>query len=536
MDFQERSVGVADDAWFENSLPNKAAICSSDMGDASSEGTMLPKSALLELPPALIAEIFKHLDARELSVVSCVSVLLHRLSSDSNGWKDFYYERWGNPTPSTPKDASHMLSERTWRDLYVAREARSKAFLGRFQTDIMNGHSRAVRCVRFLSPANLIFTAGYDSTIRIWDMEDCLPLTWSRPLGYTLRAMAVDMKILVVGGSDANIRVWKALPGLRHIFDVGGVGVGATEVVLSGHEGPITSLSMDEARVCSGSWDMTVKVWDRNTMTCINTLMHGDWVWAVSLRSQRLVSSAGSDVYTWDVDAGSCLRFRGGAHHGQVYAVECSRSGRYLFSGGEDGAIHMYEDKALRKKGCTELFERSPSNPIARWQPHSGAVYALAFEDPWLVSASGDGSLAMMDIRQISKKCSDEEKLGASSRSGKCKSCAPWALVSTNVEPARRMLFGSKQCFYSVDIGADRIVSAGEEQVVKVWDFSHALEIERRVQALRSVRHKQRLKRKPATHQHNNKQPGDVCSTVAKRDGVIQGPATWQRQGIKMKA
>lgn len=530
---QHRSAGVADDAWFESTLSNVATTNS-----ANSEGGIMspPKSAFLELPPALIAEIFKHLDARELSVVSCVCSLFHGLSSDSHGWKDFYYERWGNPTTSTSKDVAPTLTEKTWRDLYVAREARSKAFLGRFQTDMMNGHSKAVRCVRLLSSANLIFTAGYDSIIRIWDLEDCLPVTWSRPLGYTLRAIAVDMKMLVVGGTDANIRVWKAFPGLSHIFDVGGVGVGATEMVLSGHEGPITSLSMDEARICSGSWDMTVKIWDRITMACIKTLMHGDWVWAVSLRSQRLVTSAGSDVYSWDVESGSCLRFRAGAHYGQAYAVECSRSGRFLFSGGEDGTIRMYEDKALRKKGsggCEDQLEGSSSDPIAYWQPHSGAVYALAFEDPWLVSASGDGSLAMMDIRKITKKSRDHEKLRVGCGKGKSR-CAPWAVVSTNAEPPQRMLFGSNQCFYSVDIGADRIVSAGEDQVVKVWDFSHALEIERRVQASRTVRHEQRLKRKQGTHQHKIKQLNDVCGNVAKRDAAIEGPATWQ--SIKMKA
>eukprot|EP00250_Pteridium_aquilinum_P034910 c8305_g1_i1 orf=363-2009(+) len=540
-----RSAGVADDAWYEIGLSNVAATKSSSVGVFSASGacsehgtiaaSMSPsRSVFLELPPALIAEIFKHLDARELSVVSCVCSLFRGLSSDSHGWKNFYCERWGNPVPNTFRDAS---SEKTWRDLYVAREARSKAFLGRFRTDMMNGHSKAVRCVRVLSPANLIFTAGYDSILRIWDLEECLPVTWSRPLGYTLRAIAVDMRMLVVGGTDANIRVWKAFPGLSHIFDVGGV-PGASEIVLPGHNGPITSLSMDDTRICSGSWDMTVKVWDRTSMACIRTLIHGDWVWAVTLRSQRLVTTAGSDVYSWDIEAGRCLRVLAGAHSGQAYAVECSKSGHFLFSGGEDGIIRMYEDKSLRKKGSArygDLSERSSSELVAYWQPHSGAVYALAFEDPWLVSASGDGSLAMMDIRKITKRSSDRGKLGRGC--GKAKfHRAPWAMVSTDVEPPQRMLFGSHQCFYSVDIGADRIVSAGEEQVVKVWDFSHALEIERRVQASRTVRLEQRLKRKQGAHQHQDKQRNNVCSSIAKRDAVIEGAVVWQRRGIKIKA
>ncbi|KAI5062503.1 hypothetical protein GOP47_0023042 [Adiantum capillus-veneris] len=518
---RQRLQGAADEAWYGTALSN--------VNSSPGRGTPLA-SSFLDLPPALITEIFKHLNARELSLVSCVCSLFRGLSSDSHGWKDFYCERWGNPVPGVSMDADPVFSERTWRDLYVARETRSKAFLGRYQTDMMNGHSNAVRCVRLLAPANLIFTAGYDSILRIWDLEECLPLSWSWPLGTTLRSIAVDMKMLVVGGTDANIRIWKGLPDLKHIFDVGGAC--ASEIVLSGHEGPITSLSMDDFKICSGSWDMTVKLWDRGSLACIRTLIHRDWVWAISLRGQRMVSSAGSDVYSWDVETGRCLRVRAGAHHGQAYAVECSRSGHFVFSGGEDGIIRMYEDKVVRKKGLegrVEFLEELNNEPIAFWQPHSGAVHELAFEDPWLVSASGDGALAMMDIRKVRKRNSE---FGRLAEYVKVKS--PWTVVSTDAESPQRMLFGSKQCFYSVDVGSDRIVSAGEEQVVKVWDFSHALEIERRVQASRMIRLERRFKRKQGL-QLKTKQHNEVCNSMSKKDVDSEGAVVWQGRGIKIK-
>ncbi|MCO5580293.1 hypothetical protein L7F22_034159 [Adiantum nelumboides] len=512
--------GAADEAWFGTAALSNVKSSNPSPG----QGTL--SSSFLDLPPVLITEIFKHLNARELSLVSCVCSLFRGLSSDSHGWKNFYFERWGNPVPGTSTVDDPAFSERSWRDLYVARETRSKAFLGRYQTDMMNGHNNAVRCVRLLAPANLIFTAGYDSILRIWDLEECLPLSWSQPLGTTLRSIAVDMRMLVVGGTDAKIRMWKAITALKHRFDVGGAC--GSQIVLSGHEGPITSLSMDELIICSGSWDMSVKLWDRNSLACIRTLIHRDWVWAICLRGQRLVSSSGSDVYSWDVETGRCLRVRAGAHHGQAYAVECSRSGHFVFSGGEDGIIRMYEDKALRKKGserCVEFLEGLNNEPIAFWHPHSGAVYELAFEDPWLVSASGDGALAMIDIR---KRSGD---IGKPREYAKVK--LPWTVVSTDAESPQRMLFGSKQCFYSVDIGSDRIVSAGEEQVVKVWDFSHALEIERRVQASRMIRLERRFKQKQGlqlkTKQH------EIYGSVSKKDADSEGAVLWQGRGIKIK-
>ncbi|KAH6559401.1 hypothetical protein KP509_1Z010800 [Ceratopteris richardii] len=400
---------------------------------------------------------------------------------------------------------------------------------------MLTGHYNAVRCVRILSHANLIVTAGYDSILRIWDLEQCLPLAWSRPLGITLRSIAVDMKMLAVGATDTNIRIWKALPGVPHRFDVGNVC--ASEIVLSGHEGPITSLSMDDSRICSGSWDMTVKVWDRASLTCIRTLIHGDWVWAVALRGHKLVSSSGSDVYSWDAETGRCLRVRAGAHHGQAYAVECTRSGHFVFSGGEDGIIRMYEDKASWRKsrdGSNCLSKESKNEMIAHWQAHSGAVYELAFEDPWLVSASGDGSLAMIDIRKIRKSNGDVGKPGLEYSRGK----SPLSILTADVEVPQRMLFGSNQCFYSVDIGADRIVSAGQEHSVKVWDFSHALEIERRVQASRMVRRERRVKRRQGLHQLKFKQHHEVCGSISKKDSDTEVVDDWRAssEGIRLKA
>ena len=56
------------------------------------------------------------------------------------------------------------------------------------------------------------------------------------------------------------------------------------------------------------------------------------------------------------------------------------------------------------------------------------------------------------------------------------------------MEPPQRMLHGFKSNLFSVDIGAERIVCGGEEGVVRIWNFTEALEIERRARALRGIR------------------------------------------------
>lgn len=439
----------------------------------------------LELPPALTLEIFSHLDARALCLLSCTCSLFRRLASDSHGWKDFYCERWGLPV--TPAALSPAKS---WRELYMAREERCKVLMGRFQTDMLHGHIAAVRCIRLLPAANLIFTAGYDMVVRVWNLEEGLPLVCSRPLGETLRAIAVDMEILAVAGSDAVIRLWRAIPECPQLFDVAGIW-GGGETCLYGHHGPITCLGMDAVNVYSGSWDMSIRVWDRTTLRSVKQLLHNDWVWALVPRGRRILSTAGSHVYSWDVETGH-HRMRAGAHVGQAYAVQGSHSGHFVFTGGEDGAVRMFDDRTWRRRsgGCSKV--RSVEEAIAVWMPQRGAIHSLAFEDPWLVASSAHGSVAMMDVRQIMEKASGSGKRLPSARARAGVASGNGHVVGE--VSVQRYLPGSHHCSFCVDLGADRVVSAGDEKTVRIWDFSQAIEIERSIQASRRSSQRRRKK------------------------------------------
>lgn len=462
------------------------------------------RCVLLELPPALILEIFTHLDARELAVVSCVCTVFKRLSSDSHGWKDFYCERWGLPAPSSRGGAYLALPGKHWRELYMAREATSKAMMGRFTMDMLHGHTSGVRCVRILPAANLICSVGYDQTVRLWNMEEGLPVSCSRSLGDTLRAIAVDSNLLAVAGTESVVRLWHANPENPYLFDVAGnpayPNTRGNETLLYGHTGPLTCLALDGSNIYSGGWDMSIKVWDRSRLKCTQTWRHRDWVWALVQQGRRVFSTAGSDVYTWDVETGKLLRLRTGVHSGQAYAVQGTRSGHIVFTGGEDGGVRMFDDRISKRRSALTDFSDDCNDgvkeAIASWTPHSSAVYSLAFEDPWLVTASGDGSLAMMDVRQIMKRAAGTGKhtslVGASARWRR----SGHYIVSKEGETAQRWLSGFHKSACTVDIGGDRVVSAGEEKTVRIWDFSQALEIERRVQASRSNQFEHRMRRK----------------------------------------
>ncbi|KAL7084698.1 hypothetical protein ACP275_14G237600 [Erythranthe tilingii] len=463
-----------------------------------------------DLPPALVSEILNFLDPKELGIVSCVSTSLYRLAAEHHVWKEFYFERWGHPATSVSLEPD-CLNEKSWKELFVEREFRSKTYMGRYSIDTMYGHKEAVRTVFVFVSKKLVFTSGYDQIVRMWDMEEGLSIAYSKPLGCTIRAVAADSRLLVAGGTGGFIHGWKVNDRNPHLFDLGVPQNLDTEFRLWEHVGPITCLALDFTKMYSGSWDMTIRVWDRSSLKCLNVLLHNDWVWSLVPHDTTVGSTAGNCVYIWETNSGCQLAVTSNAHTGNVYSLARSHTGKLLFTGGEDGSIHMFEIN--RNSKCSV-------KKTATWVPHSGPVYSLAFEFPWLVSASSDGKISLIDVRELLKT-----KKHSSSSSSK------------NVEAPQRMLHGFKCNLFSVGIGFDRIVCAGEEGVVRIWNFSQALDIEQRVRASRGKRVENRMRRRKIQAETSvSGGQEEQCSVAAKKDQDKNGWHSKRRVSGKLKA
>ncbi|XP_068662749.1 F-box/WD-40 repeat-containing protein At5g21040-like [Aristolochia californica] len=470
---------------------------------SSNESSATIHRSVTDLPAALVSEILHRLNPKELGIVSCVSTALNRIASDHHGWKEFYCERWGLPLgPIFP-------CEKSWKVLFVEREFRSKTFMGRYSVDALNGHTEAVRSVFLLPSAKLIFTGGYDSVVRMWDMEEGLSIMSSRPLGCTIRAVVADMELLVAGGTDGFLQCWRASEGFLHLFEISGSLNQNSEFRLWEHEGPVTCLALDSLKIYSGSWDMSVRVWDRIRLKCVKILRHGDWVWSLVPRGSTIATSAGRDAYIWDIESGHQVSVIQNVHVGNAYCLARSHSGDLLFTGGEDGAIRMYK---VPKDHIDENI-----TTIATCVPHTGPVLSLAFEFPWLVSSSSDGKLALIDVRKLLQSRYRSSVRGHDRIMNK---------LPPTMEPPQRMLHGFGPNLFSVDIGADRIVCGGEEGVVRIWNFSQALQIEKGVQALRCIRLENRMRRRRIQAEKGSNGRVDQCSVTAKRNqanGVRSG-------------
>ncbi|KAL0288614.1 UNVERIFIED_CONTAM: F-box/WD-40 repeat-containing protein [Sesamum calycinum] len=93
------------------------------------------------------------------------------------------------------------------------------------------------------------------------------------------------------------------------------------------------------------------------------------------------------------------------------------------------------------------------------------------------------------------------------------------------------MLHGFGSNLFSVAIGFDRIVCGGEEGVIRIWNFSQALEIEQRVRSLRGIRLENRMRRRKLQTEMSAKGgQGGQCSVAAKKNQMNSDKNSWHNK------
>ena len=179
----------------------------------------------------------------------------------------------------------------------------------------------------------MIIAAG-GNEVRVYDVR-------SRKTVHTLNVEAVnDIRfkngILATCSKDKTIRVW----------DI----VSPSEInlrqVLTGHNGAVNAVDLDDKYIVSGSDDRTIKIWDVSTLKVVRTLTGHLWrVNCLQYHDQLIVSSSFERLRVWDVETGKCVRVLDG--HTSTSCVTCIRfDSKRVVSGSNDGQVILWSIKS----------------------------------------------------------------------------------------------------------------------------------------------------------------------------------------------
>ncbi|ODV94539.1 hypothetical protein PACTADRAFT_27345, partial [Pachysolen tannophilus NRRL Y-2460] len=261
----------------------------------------------------------------------------------------------------------------------------------------LKGHTGGVWALKYYG--NTLVSGATDRTVRIWNIKQgrcthvfrghtstvrCLDILTPVAIGFSStgeKIMFPPEPLLITGSRDNNIHVWK-LPIANEDDEDNGILVDEAETenpyfikALRGHTASVRCISGYGNIVVTGSYDMTVRVWDLMTNRCKLVLRgHADRVYSTVLdikRNRCISGSMDSTVKIWDLETGSCMATLDG-HSSLVGLLDLSDTA--LVSAAADSTLRIW----------------NPDNGASRFQlkGHLGAITCFQHDDKKVVSGS----------------------------------------------------------------------------------------------------------------------------------------------------
>nr|XP_054320101.1 F-box/WD repeat-containing protein 9 isoform X2 [Pongo pygmaeus] len=276
-------------------LSTPAASPSASEPRAASKVSAVSEPGLLSLPPELLLEICSYLDARlVLHVLSRVCHALRDLVSDHVTWRLRTLRRVRAPYPVV--EACIALEQ------HLSRWAEDGRWVEYFC--LADGHVASVDSVLLLQGGSLCLSGSRDRNVNLWDLRQL--------------------------GTESNQVLVKTLGTKRN----------------STHEGWVWSLAAQDHRVCSGSWDSTVKLWDMAADgQQFGEIKASSAVLCLSYLPDILVTGTyDKKVTIYDPRAGPALLKRQQLHSRPVLTLLADD--RHIISGSEDHTLVVVDRRA----------------------------------------------------------------------------------------------------------------------------------------------------------------------------------------------
>lgn len=270
------------------------------------------------------------------------------------------------------------------------------------------------------SSSTVVASVCYDGTLRMYGsngehLTDCVVDT--RPL----KAVAVDESGFVVTGGKGGLKTWQ--------MDLDSNDISAI-AVCEGHENSIESVAISETMFASGSWDGTVRLWQKENegkatkkqrtpcgnqkvkVQChepfFNGIGHSACVSGVAFQDTTLFSgSKDRSIKLWALETMECKQTLTGSRPICDLAV----AGHHIATAHPDHMIRIWDTRA------SESGEQAVKSTL---KSHTEWVSRVCWlSDMTLASASYDGCVKVWDIRStvpfFTLKAHEDKALGLAS-------------------------------------------------------------------------------------------------------------------------
>ncbi|KAF5548192.1 vegetatible incompatibility het-e-1 [Fusarium napiforme] len=325
----------------------------------------------------------------------------------------------------------------------------------------LEGHTSGVISVAVSPDSQLIASAGFDETVKIWDITTGVCRHTLEGRGGRVDSVTFLPDGRILASASDTIKIWDTTTGL-------------CLRTLEGHDEHVCSVSSssDGQYLASGSYDETIRIWSSKTWKCVKTLEdHFGAVTSVSFSpdNQRLASgSTDHTIKIWDVESFSCLQTLQ-AHNDQGISVAFSPDSKRLASVTINDMIKIWD------------VVTGSSLPILGISSSCGDALAFSADGKCLALANWHSAIKFFDpetgiLLQTLKEfegavlsvafTANGQHLISGSEDGLVK---VWAI---SIDACPQKVEDNDESVGSIAISADglRVVSGSDDTTVKMWD------------------------------------------------------------------
>ncbi|XP_030253988.1 autophagy-related protein 16-1 isoform X1 [Sparus aurata] len=247
---------------------------------------------------------------------------------------------------------------------------------------VFEAHDGEVNAVRFSPGSRLLATGGMDRRVKLWEVVGgrCEPkgaLTGSNA-GITSIDFDSAGSYLLAASNDFASRIWTVDDyRLRH--------------TLTGHSGKVLSARflLDNARIVSGSYDRTLKLWDLRSKVCMKTVFAGSSCNDIVCTEQCVMSGHfDKKVRFWDIRAESIVREL--ELLGRVTSLDLNHDRTELLTCSRDDLVKIID---LRSNAVRQTFSAQGFKCGADW-----TRVTFSPDGSYVAGGSADGALYVWNV------------------------------------------------------------------------------------------------------------------------------------------